>query len=68
MILSFCSLLRPAHMEAKKSKIFRKMFFTAIPHGWMIGASLISILHAITLNKNDITSQIQVLNNAYKCF
>ncbi len=68
MILSFCSLLRPDHMEAKKPKIFRKMFITAIPHGWMIGATLISILHAITLNKNDITSQIQILDNAYECF
>lgn len=67
MILSFCSLLRPDHMEAKTEN-FQKMFITAIPHGWMIGATSISILHAITLNKNDITSQIQILDNAYKCF
>ncbi len=68
MILSFCSLLRPAHMEAKKLKILRKMFITAIPRGWMVGTSLISILHAIALNKHDITSQIQIANNSNKCF
>ena len=44
------------------------MFITAIPRGWMVGTSLISILHAIALNKNDITSQIQIANNSNKCF
>ncbi len=67
MILSFCSLLRPDHMEAKTENFQKNVYHCNT--SWLDDrATSISILHAITLNKNDITSQIQILDNAYKCF